>query len=381
MAEIVELRRLMRQLEDQLAVCMHCGMCQAVCPVFAQTGREADVARGKLVLLDGLMQALLDDPEAVRGRLQRCLLCGSCAANCPSGVNVLEIFLKAHAILAGYLGLPPVKKAIFRRLLSLPRTMDRVVEFGAVFQRLFTQPVNEIVGTSCARFAAPLLAGRHFLTLAAVPFHRRHPSLDTPAGETGLTAGFFVGCLIDKIFPKVADAALRTLAHYGVGVFLPEGQGCCGIPAISSGDTKTFNDLVRYHLDLFDAADFDVLVTCCATCTSTIKKIWPALCAEELRARARALAARTMDIAQFLVRRVGPEAVATPPASGRIVTFHDSCHLKKSLGVFSEPRDLIRANPTYTLREMTAADDCCGMAVWGEASTWSTTASRPGSAG
>jgi glycolate oxidase iron-sulfur subunit len=35
--------------------------------------------------------------------------------------------------------------------------------------------------------------------------------------------------------------------------------------------------------------------------------------------------------------------------------------LKKSLGVSGEPRDLIRANPDYTLREMPAADDCCGM--------------------
>jgi glycolate oxidase iron-sulfur subunit len=361
MADIGELRRLMRQLEDQLVVCMRCGMCQAVCPVFAQTGREADVARGKLVLLDGLMQAMLDDPEAVRERLQRCLLCGSCAANCPSGVNVLDIFLKARAILAGYLGLPPVKKAIFRRLLAHPRTFDRVVEFGAVFQRLFTRPVNEIVGTSCARFSSPLLADRHFRTLAPVPFHRAHPSRDTPAGGSGLRVGFFVGCLIDKIFPNVAAAALRALEHHGVGVFLPEGQGCCGIPAVSSGDTKAFNDLVRYHLDLFDSADFDALVTCCATCTSTIKKIWPSLCEEDLRARARTLAVRTMDIAQFLVQGVGPEAAATPSANGRIVTFHDSCHLKRSLGVFGEPRDLIRANAGYTLREMAASDDCCGM--------------------
>jgi glycolate oxidase iron-sulfur subunit len=361
MADLRQLRRLMRQLEDQLVVCMRCGMCQAVCPVFAQTGREADVARGKLVLLDGLMQAMLTDPEAVRQRLQRCLLCGSCATNCPSGVNVLDIFLKARAILAGYLGLPPLKKAIFRKLLAHPRTLDRVVEFGAVFQTLFTRPVNEIVGTSCARFAFPMLADRHFRTLAAVPLHRRCPSLDTPAGASGLKVGIFVGCLIDKIFPNVAEAAFQVLEHHGVGVFLPESQGCCGIPAISSGDSRTFNDLVRYHLDRFDSERFDVLVTCCATCTSTIKKIWLSLCSEDLTARAASLSAKTMDISQFLVQRLDVAAAAARAETGRIVTFHDSCHLKKSLGVSAEPRDLIRANPDYTLREMPAADDCCGM--------------------
>ncbi|MCU0558584.1 MAG: (Fe-S)-binding protein [Desulfobacterales bacterium] len=361
MADIRKLRRLMRQLEEQLVVCMRCGMCQAVCPVFAQTGREADVARGKLVLLDGLMQEMLDDPEGVRDRLQRCLLCGSCAANCPSGVNVLEIFLKARAILAGYLGLPPLKRAVFRRLLAHPETLDRVVEFGAVFQKLFARPVNEIVGTSCARFGSPLLADRHFRTLAAVPLHRRRPALNTPAGAAGLRVGFFVGCLIDKLFPNVAEAALRVLEHHGVGVFLPEGQGCCGIPAISSGDTQTFNDLVRRNLEKFDSAGFDLLVTCCATCTSTIKKIWPSLCDDDLAARARSLAARTMDISQFLVKRVKVGGPAAAAANGRVITFHDSCHLKKSLGVYAEPRDLIRANPVYTLKEMAACDDCCGM--------------------
>ena len=53
---------------------------------------------------------------------------------------------------------------------------------------------------------------------------------------------------------------------------MPKARGCCGIPAISTGDTETFNRLVRCNLNLFDSEDFDYLVTSCATCTSTIKK-------------------------------------------------------------------------------------------------------------
>ena len=45
MTSMQELSRMMKALEDQLVVCMKCGMCQAVCPLFAETGREADVAR------------------------------------------------------------------------------------------------------------------------------------------------------------------------------------------------------------------------------------------------------------------------------------------------------------------------------------------------
>ena len=114
----------MKELDDQLVACMRCGLCQAVCPLFAETGREADVARGKLALLSGLAQEILNNPQGVQDHLNHCLLCGSCAANCPSGVKVLDIFIKARAILAGYMGLSPVKKVIFRGLLSKPELVQ-----------------------------------------------------------------------------------------------------------------------------------------------------------------------------------------------------------------------------------------------------------------
>ena len=91
----------MRELEDQLVVCMRCGMCQAVCPLFRETGFEADVARGKLALLDGLLQEMFKDPQGVYERLNKCLLCGSCAANCPSGVSVLCDSHRLHGAFAG----------------------------------------------------------------------------------------------------------------------------------------------------------------------------------------------------------------------------------------------------------------------------------------
>ena len=111
MSSLKELARLMKELDDQLVTCMRCGLCQAVCPLFAETGREADVARGKLALLSGLAQEILKNPQGVQDHLNRCLLCGSCAANCPSGVKVLDIFIKARAILAGLHGAVPPEKS------------------------------------------------------------------------------------------------------------------------------------------------------------------------------------------------------------------------------------------------------------------------------
>ena len=365
MANMQEIAALMRELEDQLVVCMRCGLCQAACPVFEQTGREADVARGKLALLDGLMQEMFNDPRGVYERLNRCLLCGSCAANCPSGVEVLEIFIKARAILTGYMGLSAAKKILLRGMLVHPKAFDRLAEWGARFQQIFTRPVNDLLGTSCARFVSPLLSERHFVPLAKTPFHSKMPYLNTDAGASGIKVAFFVGCLIDKIFPQVAEATIQVLKHHGVGIYLPEAQGCCGIPAASSGDTASFNRLVEYNLKIFEDEKFDYLVTACATCTSTIKEVWPVLIGkapEDVVAGVKRISEKTLDINQLLVTKVGLKKIyrsTTQNPTG--VTYHDPCHLKKALGVAAEPRAVLCANPGYDFKEMPQPDECCGM--------------------
>jgi len=42
------------------------------------------------------------------------------------------------------------------------------------------------------------------------------------------------------------------------------------------------------------------------------------------------------------------------------VTYHDSCHLKKSMKVFAEPREILKSIPGLTFIEMSAPDACCG---------------------
>ena len=365
MSTIKELTRLMQELDDQLRVCMRCGMCQAVCPLYAETGLESDVARGKLALLEGLVQQLFKDPKGVNDRLNKCLLCGSCAANCPSGVNVMEIFIKARAILTGFMGLSPAKKIILRGMLSQPEIFDRILEWGAKFQKIFTRPASDPMGTSCARLASPLVRNRHFKPFAPIPFHRMIPYLNTDRGRSGIKIALFVGCLIDKIFPHIARDVIDVLNHHGVGIFMPEAQGCCGIPAISSGDTKTFNSLVRHNLEIFDAEKFDFLVTSCATCTWTIKEIWPMMADKDsgyVKSRVEKITQKTLDINQFLVSKVGLENAKIDDRVDPVtVTYHDPCHLKKSLGIFAEPRALIEANPGYRLKEMPESDRCCGL--------------------
>lgn len=359
MADINKLAQMFKELDDQLVSCMRCGMCQAVCPVFAQSGRESDVTRGKLALLDGLASEILSDPKAVNEKLNRCLLCGTCQSNCPSGVSVMDIFLKARAIMTGYFGLSPVKQAIFRGMLKNPKLFNTLTGMGAKFQGLFTKKVDDLLGSSCARFNAPVIGDRHFNALADKPLHKIVPQLDTPAGESGIKVAFYVGCVIDKIFPQVGESILKVLDHHGVGVFMPSDQACCGIPALSSGDTDTFDTLVGLNMDRLATGEFDYLITGCATCTATIKELWPSMYKADSvkRYEIQKLQKKTMDISQFLT-----EVLKVTPAESkgsRSVTYHDPCHLKNSLGLTAQPRNVIQA-AGCDFKEMAEAGTCCG---------------------
>jgi glycolate oxidase iron-sulfur subunit len=359
MADIHKLAQMLKELDDQLVGCMRCGMCQAVCPIFAQTGREADVTRGKLALLDGLANEMLTDAEGVNEKLNRCLLCGTCQANCPSGVKIMDIFLKARAIMTGYFGLSPVKRAIFRGMLQNPKLFNALTGMGAKFQGLFTKKVDDMLGSSCARFNSPIIGDRHFRTLAATPLHNILPELDTPAGKSGIKVAFYVGCVIDKIFPHVGQSIIDVLTRHGVGIYMPSGQACCGIPALSSGDTATFDTLVAMNVERMAEGEFDYLVTGCATCTSTIKELWPRMFngPSALKYDIGVIERKTMDISQFLmdILKLEPQE----QTGGKTVTYHDPCHLKNSLGITAQPRALIKA-AGCSYKEMAEAGVCCG---------------------
>ncbi len=356
---------LLKDIDNQLIRCMKCGMCQAVCPLFRETLKEADVARGKLVLLQHLLKDMIEDPEGVDKRLNRCLLCGSCAYGCPSGVNILEIFLKARAVFTEYMGLSPTKKLIFKNIVSKPGVFNRIFSLASNLQPIFIKEQNSFLHTSSFRLPISSVKDRHFIPLSKKTFHCEvSPRNDEKKGDLP-KVGIFVGCLVDKIFPHIGFSMLNILTHYKVPMFIPDKQICCGIPVISSGDLKDFLKIIEQNIFIYPPEEFDYLVTPCATCTSTIRKIWPMFSDKlsfSIRNRMLALSEKTIDINYFLVEILKIELQVVPATGEKIrLTYHDPCHLKKSLGIYKEPRKLILSNGDIEFVEMNEMDHCCGM--------------------
>ncbi len=367
MSDITRLANALMKLDDKLCGCMRCGLCQSVCPVFGATMKEADVSRGKLALLDNLAHEIVKDADAVDEKLNRCLLCGSCQANCPSGVQILDIFMEARRILTEYRGLNPIKKLVFRQLLAHPDLFSASMRIAAPFQGAVMRKKG--AKTYDMPLMSKLIGSRHIAKLPAKSLHATHGDLNIPA-KCGITVLFFAGCMADKYYTNVGEACLKVLKHHGVGIVMPSKLTCCGIPALASGDRVGFVKETEKNLAViakeFIGGGIDYIVTPCGSCTATLKEWWPHYAQEfspEDQKTIAAVASRVMDINQFLidVLKVEEKAAGLRNAGAVTkVTFHDSCHLKKSLGVSAQPRKLIKLNPNYELVEMKEADRCCG---------------------
>ncbi len=109
----------------------------------------------------------------------------------------------------------------------------------------------------------------------------------------------------------------------------------------------------------------DWVVSACPTCTISLKNEYlaavEAWAEDDLKEAARELAAKTVDFSS-LVRQLVEEGRLEFPENPDLplLTYHDSCHLKRTLGADRPPREVL-ARGGFQLKEMFEADTCCGM--------------------
>lgn len=346
--------------KDRLLPCVHCGFCLPACPTYTRLGDEADSPRGRLHLMQAVVEGRLHPgSDAFRTHIDRCLGCRACEPACPSGVEYGILLEHARETVAA--ATPPglLTRALLqvmasrglRRLFFLGGKALRAMGLADVGARLL--PGRGLLGN--ARLGLAMLAAtRPWSRASAGRAEGAPPEAPPPArGRVGI----LVGCVQDGLYRRVNRATERVLAANGFQVVAVPAQDCCGALHAHAGALEEARALARLNIEAFESAGLDTVVVNAAGCGASMKQYGELLSGDAAwSARARRFAEGVRDVNELLAQ-VGPRRGAPVPCR---IAYDHPCHLLHAQGIRSAPLDVLAAVPGAEVVVVENADECCG---------------------
>ena len=340
--------------------CIRCASCLNICPIFRLVGGHVfgKVYTGGIGTILTAWHDNLKSSEDIQGL---CIQCGACKDVCPSKIDIPGLILEIRRRLVKNEGLPILHKSIYA-VVNNRRLFHTMLRAASVAGKPFSKGSKFI--RHLPMFLADLTDGRSLPAIAAKPLRDTIKKIRQPAGLKE-RAVFYAGCLIDFAYPEMGEALVKILNKGGIEVVFPDDQTCCGAPARYSGAYEVAAKNAVDNIEALLAERADYVVSACPTCTVALDHefiaTFQSLGQSTNMARARELAAKVIDFST-LVKKLVDEGRLTLKEGETLgkITYHDSCHLKRTMHAEKPPRELL-TKAGYEIAEMFECDICCGM--------------------
>jgi glycolate oxidase iron-sulfur subunit len=329
--------------EAVIRSCVHCGMCNAVCPTFQLTGDELDGPRGRIYLMKGALEGEPVTAESLL-HLDRCLECRACETACPSGVE-------------------------YHRLLDVARPFVEA-QVGRSWHERAMRSALRWVSSDAGRFGAVLALGRAFAWALPAPLRRKLPRAAHAAADrvsrraepSEARMVLLAGCVQAAAAPQFNAAAKRVFAKVGIPLAESPRAGCCGAVSFHLDAPEEAKALARRNIDAWTAeldARAGAVVVTASGCAAFIKD-YPDLLADDpaYAERARRIASLVREPVEVLDATA--LAATRAPAEPRIAV-HDPCTLRNGLRLAGRVDALLR-RLGYDPQPVRDAHMCCGSA-------------------
>ena len=339
--------------------CIRCATCLNVCPVFRLVGGHVF---GKTYTggIGTILTAWFDELKKADDIQGLCIQCGSCVPLCPGKIDIPGLILELRRRLVVEKGQSLAMKAIFG-IVNNRRLFHAMLRTASVTQKPFKQ--GRFI-RHLPLFLSDMTDFRSLPAVAAVPFRDMVKTITQPQG--GEKVAFYAGCLIDFCYPEMGESLVKILNKAGIEVLFPDDQTCCGAPARYNGAYEVAGQNARDNIKALLATEVTHVVSACPTCTVALKHdfldTFKSLGATDAMADAKRLSAKTIDFATLVKQLVDAGRLTFKEGETlEKITYHDSCHLKRTLKASDEPRELLR-QAGHEITEMYECDTCCGMA-------------------
>jgi len=342
----------------QALQCIRCGSCLNVCPIFRLVGGHVfgGIYTGGI---GTILTAWFDEMKKSEDIQGLCIQCGNCTQVCPGKLDIPEMIMEIRRRLVLEKGQSLVQKAIFG-VVNNRKLFHGMLRAASVAGKPFTS--GKFI-RHLPLFLSDLTDGRSLPAIAAEPFRDTFLKIEQPKLQE--KAAFYAGCLIDFAYPEMGVALVKLLNKAGIEVTFPQEQTCCGAPALYNGAYDVAAQNAVDNIKVLLQEDVRYVVSACPTCTVALVhefgKTLDTLGQTEWLSKAKQLSEKTVDFSTLVKHLVDEGRLSFKEGEelGKI-TYHDSCHLKRTLNVFEQPRELLQ-KAGYELAEMFECDMCCGM--------------------
>ncbi len=347
----------------ELMQCDGCGLCRGtqdnlrMCPVFRADPHELNCSRAKANLIAAWARGLLSDEdiqsEQFRGIIAKCVNCGMCAVQCPSGVDVSKLIAAVRTELARRKGLNITQNALAKnRLLSVAGSAFAPLSNIATAVAPVKFAMEKTLGLDRRR-AMPAFKRGSFVKKAQKWLSRRS-SIAKPVAK----AVYFADSYANYNDHELGFDAIKILRHLGVDVVVPK-QRPVPMPAIVYGDFKTAQKEFRYIVK--NTADY-VRAGFCVICSEPSAVVG---LKHDLRLYVPGTdAAAIADNVFELMSYAGELMVKKPPKikdllAGEVFAYHAPCHLL----TLTDARPSVEILRRFTsAKVIDISGGCCGIA-------------------
>ncbi|MHA1343472.1 MAG: (Fe-S)-binding protein [Promethearchaeota archaeon] len=315
----------LEDVKEWLHYCGRCNSCKYIyrdyrdsCPSFIKFLFEPYTSSGKIWMALDLYQKKYDWNNSIIEKIYSCTLCGNCTVQCQQEVS-------NHAL------------DIFEAL------REESVELGY----------------------GPLDAHRQFL--------ENINNEDNPYGELKIDRFkdvpkdyfnddaeiiYFVGCTSAYREKQLFKSVIPILQKLNVSFTLLKDEVCCGSPLITTGQFKAAKRLAEQNIKIINEKKGNIVIASCAGCLRTLKSQYE-------RKYGLKIEKEVLHLSEFLLRKLKQlkKLYIKKNKIKEKVTYHDPCHIGRHIGIFEEPRKVLKSIPGIEFIEMGRIRDnawCCG---------------------